>query len=438
MIEVIRLIRLSLALRILTAALGTAASVALSSNTRMAFQVLVLAPSLVLLAIALLAPGRGWTSPRFVKGLLVAMIVAYAVEIAFSAMLFRLTWSSAPLRELAVAEPALRPWRAMLQFGLGARPAPAVPLVFILIPAILGAWIDGRRNGMRWALFTTVLSSAGIALFMLSEPEEFTSNLWRTLGIAEFLAQSVVIFVVCYFVGSLADQQRAEQAQLEAANRQLAEQAHVREQLAASRERVRLARDLHDTLAHTLAGLAVQINAINALLKGEQPEVRRELAYASQMVEDGLVNTRQAIGDVRANAVVELGLGGALRRQVELLSQRSGAQATFEQDGDVPELSDEATNTLFRIAQEALTNVERHARAQHVGVALRIERGGTPALVLSIRDDGIGFDTADLDDQRFGLRGMRERAELIGAHLRLDSVVGEGTQVTIKMPLPAL
>ncbi len=199
-----------------------------------------------------------------------------------------------------------------------------------------------------------------------------------------------------------------------------------------------MARDLHDTLAHTLAGLAVQINAINALLKGEQPEVRRELAYASQMVEDGLVNTRQAIGDVRANAVVELGLGGALRRQVELLSQRSGAQATFEQDDDVPELRDEAANTLFRIAQEALTNIERHARAQHVGVALRTERGETSALVLSIRDDGIGFDTADLDDQRFGLRGMRERAELIGAHLRLDSAVGEGTQVTIKMPLLAL
>jgi signal transduction histidine kinase len=199
---------------------------------------------------------------------------------------------------------------------------------------------------------------------------------------------------------------------------------------------VRLARDLHDTLAHTLAGLAIQINAVGALIKGDQPEVRRELAYAREMVEEGLVNTRQAIGDLRANAAAELGLAEALRRQAEMASQRSGIQATFEECGEALELSEETADTLVRIAQEALVNVERHARAQHAAVRLRWEPGDPPAAVLSIQDDGIGFDAADLADQRFGLQGMRERAELIGGHLRLDSVAGEGTQVTVTVPVP--
>jgi len=434
MIEVIRLIVLSLALRVLAAAASSAVSFALSNGARLPYHLAALIPSVILLALAAAAPRRGWTSRRFVKGLLLAMIVAYAVEIALSALLFRMTWAGAVAREVDVSEQGLRPWRALMQFGLSTRPTPAVPLLFILIPAILGAWIDGKRDGLRWALFTTALSSIGIVLFILSAPEELESNLWRALGIGEFLAQAVVIFVVCYFIGSLADQQRAEQAQLEAANRRLADQARVREQLAASRERVRLARDLHDTLAHTLAGLSIQINAIGEMLKGDQPEARRELAYARQMAEEGLVSTRQAIGDLRANGAADLGLVEALRRQAELASQRGGIPVAFEQSGDIPELSDEAAGALVRIAQEALANVERHAQARRAVVALRAGAGdGGLGLALTIEDDGIGFDPIELDDQKFGLRGMRERADLIGARLRVDSAAGGGTRVTVAL-----
>ncbi|HEY3341115.1 MAG TPA: sensor histidine kinase, partial [Anaerolineae bacterium] len=236
------------------------------------------------------------------------------------------------------------------------------------------------------------------------------------------------------FVGALADQQRSEQAQLEAANRQLAEQTHVREHLAATRERVRLARDLHDTLIHTLAGLAVQINAITTLADGDKPTLKRELAFASDMVQDGLNNTRAAIGDLRANVVADLGLSGALQRQVDLVAQRCSTEITFRQNGSEPELSDEAGDTLFRIVQEALSNVERHAQAQHASVTLLNLQDASPQISIIIQDDGIGFEPADLDDQRFGLRGMNERAEQIGARLRVDSKAGTGTKVTISLP----
>lgn len=432
--EVIRLIRLSLALRILAAAASAILMMVVAADPGMLLQCTVVLPSLILLILLAWAPRRGWIGPRFVKGALIAMILAYTAEIAVSAILFRLVSPNVTTGATEWIAPDLRPWRAIMQFGFSLRPAPVVPLVFILIPAILGAWLDGQRNGLRWAAFTALMSSAGIIIFVVSEPEQFISSPWRTLGIGEFVAQAVVIFVVCYFVGSLADQQRAEQVLLEAANRQLAEQAHVREHLAASRERARLARDLHDTLAHTLAGLAVQIHAIGAMIKGEQPDMRRELEYAGRMAEEGLVSTRQAIGDLRASAVDDLGLVEALRRQAEQASQRGGVQVSFEHGDTVPELSDETSNALYRIAQEALANVERHAQAQHAVLALRSDGG---AVELSVADDGIGFDPADLDDQQFGLRGMRERAELAGARLRVDSTVGEGTRVTLTVPAPA-
>jgi signal transduction histidine kinase len=239
-------------------------------------------------------------------------------------------------------------------------------------------------------------------------------------------------------VASLADQQRREHAQLEEASKALAQQAHVREQLAASRERMNLSRDLHDTVAHTLAALSVQVNAVGAVMDGEQTAARRELDVARDLVKTGLENTRRAISGLRSAEVENFGLGGALQRQAESLSQRTSIQAQFEMDCHEPALSDEAANALFRIAQEALNNVERHSQAQHAWVKLAC--GEREQAVLTIRDDGVGFDVSDLDDDnddrdadRFGLRGMRERAELIGAHLRLDSGVGRGTTVTVNM-----
>ncbi len=105
----------------------------------------------------------------------------------------------------------------------------------------------------------------------------------------------------------------------------------------------------------------------------------------------------------------------------------------FEARGREPQLSKEQGETLFRIAQEAMNNIERHAQAKQVWVTLDAGDG----TVISIKDDGIGFDVTALEDDRFGLRGMRERAELIGAHLRVDSAAGHGTTVTVMLPAQA-
>jgi signal transduction histidine kinase len=299
--------------------------------------------------------------------------------------------------------------------------------LFAAIPAMLGSWVGGRRSVPAWTAFTVFANFLSDALMLAPNWSGLRFIVGPTLSLA------VVVGILSYFVGSLADKMREEQDQLARANRQLQEQGHVREQLAGSRERVRLSRELHDTLAHTLAGLIVQLKAIGTLMDRQPEAAKRELRKAEDAAKTGLDETRAAISDLRANMVRDLGLNGALQRQVELVNERGVTRASYERVGEEPTLNDEEAEGLFRIAQEALYNVERHANATTVRVTLDAAANEPRLVSLSIADDGAGFDTSTLDDGRFGLRGMRERAELIGAHLRVDSAPGRGTRVSVTL-----
>lgn len=424
MSEVIRLVRITLLLRVAVAIIGAAVVITLfPSATPLLIDLAVIVPSVVLLGVTLVAPLRGWHSERFVKGLLAAVIAAETLEAVLSRLGYQ-WFESATGLDVSGFFPRSAggpPQQLLMRLPLN------VPLLFITIPALLGAWVTGKHGAIRWAGFAVLMSLLSTATFT---PPEFTQ---LRLSAGVFGAQGIVVFITCYFVGSLADQQRAEQAQLEAANRKLAEQALVREQLAASRERVRLARDLHDTLAHTLAGLVIQLNVVDTLFGKDPAAARRELARAQTVARHGLDEMRGAISDLRANMIEDLGLSGALQRLVEVMGQRAGLQAGFERTGEEPQLDRPCAETLFRIIQEALNNVERHARATRVGVTMHQSSTPAPVLSISVKDDGVGFDMSALDDERFGLRGMRERAELIGAHLRVDSAAGAGTTVTVTL-----
>jgi signal transduction histidine kinase len=417
MAEVLRLLRLSLVLRL---AIAVVAAVAYSGAIG---NISPLAPltalgSLVLVFVISIALARGKDDARTVNRLLAATIIVQAFESAFVGLVFR----NGPRPGPREAEPATPPNDVVITSTLLLRNTFGGAL-FAAIPAMLGSWVGGRRSVFGWTALTVLTN-------FLADAFALAPN-WMALRfvVGPTLSQMVVVGILAYFVGSLADKMREEQNQLAHANRQLQEQAHVREQLASSRERVRLSRDLHDTLAHTLAGLIVQLKAIGTLLDKQPDAARRELRKAEEAAKIGLDETRAAISDLRANVVRDLGLSGALQRQVELVGESSGIQATFERGGDEPVLSDEEAEGLFRIAQEALYNVQRHANAARVRVRLDAEPGEARMVTLSIDDDGEGFDISALDDSRFGLRGMRERAELIGAHLRVDSAPGKGTRV---------
>ncbi len=365
------------------------------------------------------------------------------VQVVLLLMIAVFTWQiSAPsiaATRLAIINPTIgKPLYELIVGGespasLVAGPV-SVLLLFALLPAVIGAWLGGKREAIGWALIATTFSVASAILIWSITPLELRSDDRVADAVVWMLGQCLVISMVCYFVGALADWQRDEHAQVEQANarladanRLLAQQTQVREQLAASRERVQLARDLHDTLAHTLAGLTVQLDAVMAIVgkQADEAVVKSELARASRLAHDGLDTARNAITGLRVDVVSELGLGGAIRQRLKVMEQRVGAQTELLIQGGEPTFDTPGALSLYGIAQEALNNVERHANAQHVHAVL------TP-YSLTIGDDGIGFDGTVPDAGRYGMRGMRERAAAIGARLRVHSRAGIGTTVEVQ------
>ena len=308
------------------------------------------------------------------------------------------------------------------------------PLFLLLVAVVLAAWAYGRRGA--WAsagLSGLLMIISGVVEDVLTG--EFHSGELLLFGVASpWSIVSVIalrlplLIVVGYIVGTLAEQERKQTVALSAANAKLREQASTVEQLATARERNRLARDLHDTLAHSLAGLVVQLQAIDTLLTAEPDAARSELAKARQLAHTGLQDARHAIQDLRANPIEDLGLARALKREAIDFGERAAVQVDVDVTDPQRPLSEEVAAQVLRIAQEAFHNIERHADAQRVSVVLLQDNG---RLSLRVTDDGRGFADENVSGDRFGLTGMRERAEMIGGQLNVTSAVGQGTAVQL-------
>ena len=211
---------------------------------------------------------------------------------------------------------------------------------------------------------------------------------------------------------------------------------------AVTRERLRLARDLHDTLAHSLMALLTQIRLVRKLRsRWPESELEAELARAEAVAASGLTEARAAITQMRQSSVRETGLGPALRELLGRFSERTGVAATLRAEPEAAGLADERAEPVFRIAEEALHNVERHALAQ--GLTLRLgvvavpagepaDAGAAQRFCLEITDDGVGFDPAVPRPGHYGLRGIEEQAALIGARLELHSQPGQGTRIVVE------
>ncbi len=217
-------------------------------------------------------------------------------------------------------------------------------------------------------------------------------------------------------------------------NARLYEQA---EEAAALSERSRLARELHDSVTQSLYSVTMYTEAAARLLTTGQGATAAEyLRDARDTAQEALREMRLLIFELRPPALEESGLAGALQARLDAVEKRGGVQAELRVEG-VEELADAewlpltTQQELYQIAQEALNNSLKHARAQHLQVRLQLKG----ALVrLEISDDGAGFDIATARDQGgLGLRGMRERAERIGGLLGVDSAPGHGTRVTVEL-----
>jgi signal transduction histidine kinase len=242
------------------------------------------------------------------------------------------------------------------------------------------------------------------------------------------------------FASILGDLQR-ERRELQTLSRELERRVSVRtrevERLAEEsryaaivRERLKIARDLHDTLAHSMMALLSEIRYLRRLQARDPLAVADELKRAEELAHEGLKEARSAISHMRVTAVRDTGLGPAIAREFERFIDRTGLSGAFESDPDAARFGDERAETLLRMTQEALRNVERHAGAARVEV--RLQSDGD-RLELAIEDDGVGFDPSAARAGHYGLTGLREQAELIGAELCIDSAPHRGTRIGITL-----
>jgi len=307
-------------------------------------------------------------------------------------------------------------------------PGPLISIgvqTILLIALVLTAW------QYRWshvAIFC--LGTAGLNLGMLLLFVEPVTRLF----FFEMIITVIQIFsflVIGYFINTLMTQLRAQQQSLEQANTQLVHYASTLEHLTISRERNRMARELHDTLAHTLSGLTVQLETVKAYWHIDSAAAQKMLDKSLEATRSGLQETRRALKSLRATPLDDLGLSLALRRMVESAAQRGNLALEFSAPEQLPSLSPDVEQCIYRVAQEAVANVIHHANAKNLQVQL-IHTG--QEILLQVCDDGQGFKLwPDPSVDHFGLPGMQERAQLVGGELTIDSQQGRGAKVQLSI-----
>lgn len=267
--------------------------------------------------------------------------------------------------------------------------------------------------------------------------------LWlHRLGVASMGLLSLLLLGL-YLRQRLAnDQQRAEQQRALQAERDGLERAvatRTREltelashlQTAREDERARLARDLHDELGALLTAAKLDVARIRPRLQALDAELAPRLAHLVETLNSGIALKRRIIEDLRPSTLSHLGLAAALEIHGREFAERSGIAVDTEIAA--PPLTPAVELTAFRVVQESLTNIAKHAAAQHVRLRLAPAEAGMA--LLSIEDDGHGFDPAAVASGRHGLLGMRYRVAAEGGRLEIVSAPGQGTRVRAWLPL---
>jgi signal transduction histidine kinase len=201
-------------------------------------------------------------------------------------------------------------------------------------------------------------------------------------------------------------------------------------ELRAVQERQRLARELHDSVSQALYAIVLDIATAQRIGGTDPTRLKAILRDAQALAEAGLAEMRALIFELRPEFLSQEGLVAALQRQVAAVRARHQLSITVEAT-DEPEAPLAIKEALYRVGQEALNNIAKHAGARAVVIALEASAG---ELVLRVRDDGRGFDAADSYPGHLGLRSMRERAASVGGVIEISSMPGQGTEVTFRVP----
>jgi signal transduction histidine kinase len=371
----------------------------------------------------------------------------------------RLVSIAYPLGDVLLLAVAVRLWRAggnravasrLLAFGLLA--LLAVDTVYGL-SVLNSAWQIGGPVDAVWMLYYVALGLAALhpSMVSLSEPVPPSTRLTRTrlalLAGASLMAPAVLVVQsvrdepidvgviaggsVVLFLLTLARMGGLASEVASQTERKRAMQTVLR---ATEQERVRLAADLHDGPVQELTALRYGLTrARNRIQRGQPEQAEGLLAELEDELATGITGLRRLMAALRPAVLDEQGLEVALHNQVRAFEATSGVACAIS-TGLQSRLAPDLETVLYRVTQETLNNVGKHAGASRVTVSLAAENG---SVHLRINDDGVGFDPSVaarlLGEGHFGLAGMRERVEMVGGHLVIDSAPGKGTSVAVEM-----
>jgi signal transduction histidine kinase len=313
--------------------------------------------------------------------------------------------------------------------SLFARPVPLPEAVltrvapFLLIALILVAW---KYKWQHILLFTLVIALVNVGVFWVFMPGDRNT---LSGGLFAVLTQVVTFLVVGFFISILVSWLHRERSSLEEANAKLTNYAQTLEDLAITKERNRIAQELHDTLSHTLSGLSVQLETMKAYWDFDPLTARKRLDKSLAAARSGLVETRRILMALRAKPLEDLGLICAIRQMAEEAVAGAGLALEIDISDNLPALPADIEQCIFRVAQEGITNVIKHAKASLLTIKLELKEN---KVALTIRDNGAGFNLQNGNGvKHFGLMGMRERAEFVKGELKITSQPGAGTSIQL-------
>ena len=300
-------------------------------------------------------------------------------------------------------------------------------VVALLVPLVMVAWQYDFKRVLLYVAAITLFEWPFVWLLTSYAPDlDYASD--PPLIAFLLVIRPLIFCAVGYIVTRMIGAQRQHRQELTIANEKLRQHATTVEQLTISRERNRMARELHDTLAHSLSAVAVQLEAADSMVETSPDEAHLLLSKALAQTRSGLAETRRAMQSLRASPLDDLGLTLALQSLAEITAQRGGLRLDLDLV-QIPDLPSPVEQNLYRIAQEALSNVLKHANASRLLVSLQRIEG---RIRLTVHDDGMGFDPAIARrNGHFGLAGIDERAAMIGGTVTVTSQPTHGTTVEL-------
>ena len=378
-------------------------------NTRFLSGWVFIPPSTPILLFLIVYTNFPWWQKRMGRAFLPVALVLMAVQAIGGSYTILYWFVPASSRELTTLAFMLRLW---------------VNFQFLVL-------FVGWQYHPRWVLIS------GIGLNLLDAALAFPALRYNS-ALYPFYISIVVgrmfsVTAVGFSMAWMVNRQREHRAALADANRKLTLYAAATEQLAASQERNRMARELHDTLAHSLSGVIVQLEAVEALWDVNLAGARKMVEQVHRSARSGLTEVRRALTSLRASPLEDLGLALAIRDLAESVAALTELKLDLDVADRIENIPPEVEQCIYRVAQEALANVARHSKATSLHVSLTQPNGH---LILTVQDDGQGFDSNNVEATRYGLKGLRERAEMIGGALHIETKIHHGTTMQLSVPLP--